>query len=95
MEAMNIQSTSLVKYRTDKTIAWLMESRDEWKLKCMQAKLKLKRQTLALKRSRDVRSQQKITFRSLLQRNLKLELIVQTQQEQLSELKKKYSSKKM
>lgn len=94
MEHMNILNTSPVKHRTDKTIAWLIESRDEWKLKCMQAKLQLKRQTLALKRSRDVRSQQKITFRSLLKRNLELELLVQMQQKQLSELKKNHSSKK-
>lgn len=94
MEHMNTLNNSPVKHRTDKTIAWLIESRDEWKLKCMQAKLKLKRQTLALKRSRDLRSQQKITFRSLLKKNLELKLMVQAQQKQLSEFKKNYLSKK-
>jgi hypothetical protein len=95
MEVMNTQNTSQMRLRTDKTIAWLAGSRDEWKLKCLQAKTKLKRQTLALKRSRDIRSQQKITFRSLQKRCQELELIVKAQQDQLSELKKNFSSKKI
>lgn len=95
MKTMNTQNSFSARFRTDKTIAWLTESRDEWKLKCMQAKLKLKRQTLALKRSRDIRLQQRSKFRSLLKQNSELEFLVKTQQEQLAELKKNYSTKKM
>ena len=36
--------------RMDKTIDWLIQSRNEWKQKCVDTKLKLKRQTLETKR---------------------------------------------
>lgn len=85
---MNNQNTLPITLRTDKTIAWLMESRDRWKCKCLQAKLQLKRQALALKRARDGRLQMKIQLRALKERNRKVELMIQVQQDQLSELKK-------
>lgn len=89
MKSMNTLNTFSLPPRTDKTIAWLMESRDQWKNKCLQAKLKLKRQTLALKRARSGRLQQKVLLRTLKERNRELELTIQIQQTQLSELKKK------
>lgn len=92
---MSNQNISSLPLRTDKTIAWLIESRDQWKNKCLSAKLQLKRQTLALKRARDGRLQMKRLVKSLKEQNRKLELMVQTQQDQISELKKKLSSKQM
>jgi hypothetical protein len=86
---MNNQNTSSIPIRADKTISWLTESRDQWKHKCLRAKLQLKRQTLALKRSRDGRLQLKCLVKSLREQNRKLELMVKAQQDQLSELKKK------
>ena len=93
MEPMNSQNTYPTLTRTDKTIAWLIESRDQWKHKCLRAKLQLKRQTLALKRAREGRSQLKNMLASLKKRNEKLELTVHSQQVQLSEIKKNYPSK--
>lgn len=86
MESMKSQNSTLP--RTDKTIAWLIESRDQWKHKCLRAKLQLKRQTLALKRVREGRLQLKNMLATLKEQNQKLELIVQSQQEKLSEIKK-------
>jgi hypothetical protein len=94
MEPMNNQNTLPIPLRADKAIAWLTESRDQWKQKCLQAKLQLKRQTLALKRARDGRLHLKHLLQSLKTKNQKLELILQKQQAQLSELKKKHSPKK-
>lgn len=92
---MNNQSTPTTPIRVDKTIAWLKESRDQWKEKCLRAKTQLKRKTLALKRALQGRSQLKSSLRSEKERNRKLESMVQTQQDQLSKLKKKRLSKKM
>lgn len=89
MEHMNPQNTFSIPLRADKTIAWLMNSRDQWKQKCLRAKLQLKRQTLALKRVRDGRSQQKNQLKFLKKQNRELELMVQAQKDQISELKKK------
>lgn len=93
MELMDYQNIS-VPLRADKTIAWLTESRDQWKQKCLQAKLQLKRQTLALKRTREGRRQLKNLIKSLKKDNREFELIIQSQKDQISELKKKHSSKK-
>lgn len=87
-ESMNCQSKSTTPIRADKTIAWLIESRDQWKQKCLRAKIQLKQKTLALKRVREGRSQLKNLLRSEKERNRELGLMVQTQQSQLSELKK-------
>lgn len=95
MESMNCQNISPISLRADKTIAWLMESRDQWKVKCLRAKLQLKRQTLALKRAREGRLQLKNLLKSLRAQNRKLELMVHSQKDQISELKKKHSSKRM
>jgi hypothetical protein len=91
MKSMNTANAFSISPRTDKTITWLIESRDQWKIKCLQAKLKLKRQTLALKRIRDSRLQQKKLLKALKEKNRELELTVQSQQNQLLELKKKPS----
>lgn len=90
MESMNYQNILSIPLRADKTIAWLIESRDQWKCKCLRAKLQLKRQTLALKRARDGRFQLKNQLRSLTEQNRKLELMVESQKNQISELKKKH-----
>lgn len=55
----NHASSDLPK-RIDKTLDWLADSRDKWKEKCTDTKLKLKRQTLALKRTRDSRNEWKV-----------------------------------
>lgn len=89
MEPVNYENSSSTPIRADKTIAWLMESRDHWKQKCLQAKLQLKRKTLALKRVRDGRNQLKTLINSLKMQNRKLELMVQIQKDLISELKKK------
>lgn len=94
-DSMNSKNTLDVPVRADKTIAWLTESRDQWKKKCLQAKTQLKRKTLALKRVRDGRSQLKHLLRSEQKQNRKHALTVKTQKDQISELKKKLSSKKM
>ncbi len=95
MESMNSQHSFTTPLRVDKTIAWLKDSRDQWKHKCLRTKLQLKRITLALKRARDGRLQLKKQLRSLGKQNQELESTIQAQQSQLSELKKKHSSKKM
>ena len=41
--------------RVDKALEWLKISRDSWKAKAREAKLKLKKQTLAVKRAREER----------------------------------------
>jgi predicted RNase H-like nuclease (RuvC/YqgF family) len=94
MESMIMQNPLTVP-RVDKTIDWLKRSRDQWKDKCIAAKLQLKRQTLAVKRSRDGRIQMKTELKALKKRNRELESKVQSQHIQISELKKKPSSKKM
>ena len=60
--------------RVDKTIAWLINSRDGWKDKCIETKLNLKRQTQENKRVRGSRDELKL-------RNVRLKL-------ELSESKK-------
>lgn len=94
-DAVDSQNTFNTPKRTDKTIAWLMESRDQWKQKCLEVKTQLKRKILALKRAREGRSQLKSQLRSELERNRKFVQMAETQQNQISELKKKLSSKKM
>jgi hypothetical protein len=90
----NQTSSTVLPPRIDKTIAWLIQSRDQWKDKCIAAKLQLKRQTLAAKRSREGRLHLKTQLKTLKKRNRELEAKVQAQQEKLLELKKKRLSKK-
>jgi hypothetical protein len=45
--------------RVDKALEWLKLSRDSWKAKAKEAKLKLKKQTLAVKRAREERDRLK------------------------------------
>lgn len=47
--------------RADKTLVWLEESRDKWKEKCKETKLRLKRQTFAVKRLKNNRDDWKLT----------------------------------
>lgn len=60
--------------RVDKTLAWLADSRDMWKMKCKKTKLQLKRQVLAVKRLRESRDHWR-----LQNIRLKQELISSTQ----------------
>jgi hypothetical protein len=46
--------------RVDKTIAWLINSRDGWKDKCIETKLNLKRQTQGTKRVKNSRDEYKL-----------------------------------
>jgi hypothetical protein len=94
MESMNNQNPPSLFPRIDKTIAWLILSRDQWKDKCIAAKLQLKRQTLAVKRAREGRLQLKSDLKALKELNQQLESKVQSQHNQLLELKKKHSHKK-
>jgi hypothetical protein len=82
-----------ISQRIDKTIEWLEQSRDQWKVKCLEAKLQLKRQTLATKRAREGRSDLKDELKEARERILELESISEKQARQLDDLKKKYSSK--
>lgn len=82
-----------ISQRIDKTIEWLEHSRDQWKMKCLEAKLQLKRQTLATKRAREGRSDLKDELKEARERILELESISEKQARQLDDLKKKYSSK--
>lgn len=47
--------------RIDKALAWLANSRDKWREKCKEAKLLLKRQTLAVKRLRESRTDHELS----------------------------------
>jgi hypothetical protein len=53
-----IQNQLLPK-RIDKTLDWLIKSRDGWKEKCLKAKLELKMRSLSVKRLRDGRDKWK------------------------------------
>lgn len=81
--------------RIDKTLNWLEYSREQWKEKCMEAKLQLKRQTLATKRVREGRVNLKNELRLAQNRIKELESISEQQSKQIDELKKKCSSKRM
>lgn len=72
MAPMNSQSSPTVSPRIDKTIAWLIQSRDQWKDKCTAAKLQLKRQTLATKRAREGRLQLKTQLKDLKNKTVNL-----------------------
>ena len=47
--------------RIDKALAWLINSRDKWKEKCMETKLRLKRQTFEVKRLKASRHDWKLS----------------------------------
>jgi hypothetical protein len=51
--------TQILPKRIDKTIDWLIKSRDVWKEKCLKAKLDLKMRSLSVKRLRDGRDKWK------------------------------------
>jgi len=53
--------------RVDKALAWLISSRGDWKEKCIETKLTLKRQTQENKRVKAVRDELKL-------RNIRLKL---------------------
>ena len=76
--------------RMDKTLEWLEHSREQWKEKCMEAKLQLKRQTLATKRVREGRADLKNELRLAQKRIQELESITDQQAIQIDVLKKKY-----
>lgn len=89
--------------RVDKALAWLADSRDKWKEKCMETKLKLKRQMFATNRARDsrdewrlrnvrlkqelIKSEQKIN--SLLSHIDELESHIDGQKQEIHQVKKK------
>ena len=77
--------------RIDKTLAWLTDSRNKWKDKCLETKLNLKRQVLATKRARESREEWKLTSTRLKQKlieNLKHTRDLQRQNDELkSQLK--------
>lgn len=79
--------------RVDKTINWLEHSREQWKEKCMESKLRLKRQTLATKRVREGRAHLKQELKLAQKRISELESISEQQSYEIDRLKKKYSSK--
>ena len=58
-------------------------------MKCLEAKLQLKRQTLATKRAREGRSDLKDELKEARERILELESISEKQARQLDDLKKK------
>ncbi len=89
--------------RVDKALAWLANSRDKWKVKCMNTKLQLKRLTQENKRVRDSREGWKLR-NSRLKRELigckeknisfqnrvkELESQIESKNCELNELKKK------
>lgn len=51
----NTDNKKKLSVRVDKTLAWLADSRDVWREKCKNTKLKLKCRTLAVKRLKDNR----------------------------------------
>ena len=78
-----------ISQRIDKTIEWLEHSRDQWKMKCLEAKLQLKRQTLATKRARKGRSDLKDELKEARERILELESISEKNKADNSTTKKK------
>lgn len=77
--------------RADKTIEWIFQSRSEWKQKCLDAKLKLKRQTLETKRARSGRQELKSSLKDARQKIEILTAELQEKEIQISELKKSHS----
>ena len=72
--------------RVDKTLAWLADSRNKWKEKCMEAKLQLKRQTFAIKRVKDSRDDWKLRNIKLKQQSIENELKIAVLQRRVDEL---------
>ena len=72
--------------RVDKTLAWLVDSRNTWKKKCMKTKLQLKRQTSAVKRVKDSRDEWKLRHIRLKQESIKFEKKVSSLQRRIDEL---------
>jgi hypothetical protein len=72
--------------RVDKTLAWLADSRDSWKEKCMQTKLQLKRQTLAIKRLKNGRTSWKLYSTRLKQELIQSKKMMSCLQEQVDEM---------
>lgn len=75
--------------RIDKTIEWLNQSRDQWKEKCLLAKTRLKRQTLATKRLREGRNALKTELKSMQKQLEVLEKKINLLEERLLDYKKK------
>lgn len=73
--------------RVDKTIAWLVDSRNKWKDKCLETKLHLKRQVLATKRARESREEWKLTSVRLKQELVNSMKQTRDLQRQIDELK--------
>jgi hypothetical protein len=79
--------------RVDKTLAWLVDSRNKWKDKCLGTKLHLKRQVLATKRARESREEWKLTSVRLEQELIKNMKQMRDLQRQIDELKSKLQEK--
>lgn len=77
--------------RVDKTLAWLVDSRDKWREKCKEAKLLLKRQTLAVKRLRSSRADWEISNIRLKQELIKNKRMISTLQHRIDELESQIS----
>lgn len=90
MDSQNLNQTGkFISGRIDKTIEWLSLSRDTWKEKCLEAKLQLKRQTLATKRAREGRVILKSEVKRLQDHIAVLEAKLADQEKHLSDIKKK------
>ncbi len=66
----NIANENNLPKRIDKALAWLTDSRNKWKEKCIETKLLLKRQTFAVKRLKDCRNDWKLTCSRLKQKSI-------------------------
>ncbi len=72
--------------RVDKALVWLANSRNTWKEKCMEAKLRLKRQTFSVKRVKDGRDEWKLRHIRLKQKLIKYEQNISILQRRIDEL---------
>ena|ERR1700760_4279548 len=72
--------------RIDKALAWLTDSRNGWKEKCMKTKLQLKRQSFAIKRAKDGRNSWKLLSATLKQELIQCEKKTLLLQQRVDEL---------
>jgi len=72
--------------RIDKALEWLTESRDKWKEKCTDTKLRLKRQNFLVKRIKQSRDEWKLRHIRLKQDLIQEKQIIASLQRQIEEL---------
>lgn len=88
-----LTQNQLLPKRIDKTLDWLIKSRDVWKEKCLKAKLELKIRSLSVKRLREGRDKWKYQSKQTAETVQQLENTLQECLKETEILKKELNRK--